>query len=140
MVISLSLPLFLLSLHTVAGLDERACIFCLSFKFCCLKKLQMWAARHTYTKMLDRKKQKLCSVDKEKSSFTLLTKHKMSSMIFFGLFCETVHAKTVLWPGVEHDRHHKQRTSLTQGFVHVSLLISHASTKWLLSWVTTPPK
>lgn len=55
MVILLSLPLFLLSLHTVAGLDERACIFCLSFKFCCLKKLQMWAARHTYTKMLDRK-------------------------------------------------------------------------------------
>lgn len=52
MVISLSLPLFLHSLHTMAGLDERTCIFCLSFKFRCLKKLQMWAARHTYTKML----------------------------------------------------------------------------------------
>lgn len=56
MVISLSLSL--LSLLTVAGLDERTCIFCFSFKFRCPKKLQMWAARHTYTKMLEWKKWK----------------------------------------------------------------------------------
>lgn len=59
MVISLSLPLFLLSLLTMAGLDERTWIFCFSFRFRCpKKKLQMWAARHTYTKMLDWKKHK----------------------------------------------------------------------------------
>ena len=38
MVICLSLPLFLHFLLTVAGPDERTCIFCFSFKFHCPKK------------------------------------------------------------------------------------------------------
>lgn len=49
MVISLSFPPF--PLLTVTGPDERTCIFCFSFKFRHRKMLQMWAARHTYTKM-----------------------------------------------------------------------------------------
>lgn len=48
--------------------------FCFSFKFRRTKKLQMWAARHTYTKMLDWKKKrkkkkenkKVSSADKER--------------------------------------------------------------------------
>lgn len=46
---------------------DLCCIFCFSFKFRCpRKKLQMWAARHTYTKMLRWKKTTPTRTDKER--------------------------------------------------------------------------
>lgn len=84
MVISLSFPS--LSLLTVTGPDERTCIFCLSFKFRRTKMLQMWAARHTYTKMQeweeDERHRQKSTGGKDLQLFPSWHKHKRRSHLF----------------------------------------------------------
>lgn len=90
MVISLSLPLFLFSLLTVAALDERTCIFCFSFRFHCPKKLHMWAVHHTYPKMLHWQTEQYWQTQREHRNdlwllpFSLIHKIKSCFLVSFG--------------------------------------------------------